>query len=135
MKNVFLNWDSLERLAFFNINFYGWEGSSCQCHYIEKSVLCVLFLLCSFSGKFCYFTSAPKRKIAVNIHENSSKMATKSNFDFANFRVNLILTNNTKHKTVCLVGNFVDLSETDRALVILEKTAFTGLSSLCSCEL
>lgn len=58
-------------------------------------------------------------------------MASKSQFDFANFRVNSILTNNTKNKTVCLVGNFVDRSETDRAIVILEKTAFTGLSSHC----
>lgn len=61
-------------------------------------------------------------------------MASKSNYDFANFRCNAILTNNTKNKTVCLVGNFVDLSETDRAIVILEKTAFTGLSP-CKCEL
>ncbi|XP_037034086.1 m7GpppX diphosphatase isoform X2 [Bradysia coprophila] len=52
-------------------------------------------------------------------------MESKSNYDFANFRLNCILNNNTKNKTVCLVGHFVDLSETDRALIILEKTAFT----------
>lgn len=53
-------------------------------------------------------------------------MESKSNYNFANFRVDTILTNNTKCKTVCLVGKFLDLSETDRALVLLEKTAFTG---------
>lgn len=54
----------------------------------------------------------------------------KSKYDFSNFRMCSILTNNTKTKTVCLVGNFVDISETDRALIILEKTAFKGWSSL-----
>lgn len=56
-------------------------------------------------------------------------MESKSHYNFANFRLTNILNNNTKNKTVCLVGHFVDLSETDRALIILEKTAFTGWCS------
>lgn len=72
------------------------------------------------------------KEILVNIYQIYSKMA--SNYNFANFRVNSIINNSTKNKTVCLVGNFIDINETDRALVILEKTAFTGLWIIDVCS-
>lgn len=82
--------------------------------FVRNSVVNVLFSICF-------------NKLLVNIYEICLKMASNSNYNFANFRVNSIINNSTKNKTVCLVGNFLDINETDRALVILEKTAFTGL--------
>lgn len=41
------------------------------------------------------------------------------------FRLIKILNNNSARKMVCCLGHFTDLSETDEALIIFEKTAFT----------
>lgn len=45
-------------------------------------------------------------------------------YDLSKFRLKEILNNNSGRKTVCCLGNFTDLSESDEALIIFEKTAF-----------
>lgn len=43
----------------------------------------------------------------------------------ANFKVDRLLSNNTNRKTVCLLGYFSDKPEGEKAIVVLEKKAFS----------
>lgn len=45
-------------------------------------------------------------------------------YDFSKFKLEKILSNNTTRKVIYVLGSFPDISEADRAIVLLEKTAF-----------
>lgn len=45
-------------------------------------------------------------------------------YDLSNFKISEILLNNTRSKTITLLGIFPDLSDEDKAIVVLEKSAF-----------
>lgn len=45
-------------------------------------------------------------------------------YDLSTFQVDLILQNNTRNKSITLLGCFPSISKTDKAIVILEKLAF-----------
>lgn len=55
--------------------------------------------------------------------DNSKKESI--NFDLSKFVPSRILSNSTNKKVVCVLGKFINLSEENSAIVILEKTAFT----------
>lgn len=54
--------------------------------------------------------------------ENNGKSVES---DFSSFKAERILNNNTRGKTVAVLGKFPKLSDTNQAVVILEKSAFT----------
>ena len=63
-----------------------------------------------------------------SLSSDASDLASASkkiSYDLTKFFLESVLTNNTKSKSVCLLGSFKHLSETDQAIIILEKTAFT----------
>lgn len=47
-----------------------------------------------------------------------------ASYDLNKFQLQQILNNNTRNKSIALLGRFPDLSDTDRAIVIFEKKAF-----------
>lgn len=53
-----------------------------------------------------------------------SDKALVANYDLNNFKLERILNNNTRNKSIALLGSFPDLSKNDSAIVILEKKAF-----------
>lgn len=54
-------------------------------------------------------------------------------YDLSKFQLTSILSNNSNRKTVCCLGQFADnLRESEQALVIFEKTAFTSKDLLTS---
>lgn len=56
-----------------------------------------------------------------------SKMSTKS-YDLSTFQLDRILSNNSKSKTICVLGTFPSqqsADSTEPAIVVFEKTAFT----------
>ncbi|XP_055853182.1 m7GpppX diphosphatase [Episyrphus balteatus] len=55
--------------------------------------------------------------------ENGSNQ--KPNYDISKLKLTKILNNNTVRKSIALLGTFPDISESDQALVIFEKNAFT----------
>ena len=59
-------------------------------------------------------------------HPESSEMPVinAANYDLNKFQLVRILNNNTRNKSIALLGKFPDLSDTDRAIVIFEKKAF-----------
>ena len=59
-------------------------------------------------------------------HPESSEMpvVNAANYDLNKFKLIRILNNNTRNKSIALLGKFPDLSDTDRAIVIFEKQAF-----------
>jgi len=47
-------------------------------------------------------------------------------YDLSKFQLTKVLTNNTSRKTICILGNFNNLTEDkNKALIIFEKNAFT----------
>ncbi|EDW66976.1 m7GpppX diphosphatase [Drosophila virilis] len=72
--------------------------------------------------------------------ESTSKLNVSSeikspSYDLTKFRLKRILNNNSKCKSITLLGTFPDLSETDAAIVVFEKNAYresdvaTGVSA------
>ncbi|XP_053684593.1 m7GpppX diphosphatase [Sabethes cyaneus] len=57
--------------------------------------------------------------------EDGVSRKTDSSYQLANFEPVRILNNNSTHKSVSLLGHFVNLSRENYAIVVLEKTAFT----------
>lgn len=55
----------------------------------------------------------------------TSSVLQKRSYDLSKFQLTSILSNNSNRKTVCCLGHFGDI-ESDQALVIFEKTAFTS---------
>lgn len=58
--------------------------------------------------------------------ESSAKLNVSSEiksptYDLTKFRLKRILNNNSKSKSITLLGTFPDLSETDAAIVVFEK--------------
>lgn len=51
--------------------------------------------------------------------------SNSTSYELAHFEPVRILTNNSTHKTVSLLGHFSNLSRDEYAIVVLEKTAFT----------
>lgn len=49
---------------------------------------------------------------------------TTPSYDLNKFRLERILNNNTRNKSIALLGNFPHLSDSDRAIIIFEKQAF-----------
>lgn len=62
-------------------------------------------------------------KSECNNQETSPTVAVPT-YDLNKFRLQHILNNNTRNKSIALLGNFPDLSASDRAIVIFEKKAF-----------
>lgn len=62
---------------------------------------------------------------AATSSEPAPSSSRRRPYDMTQFRLIQILNNNSGRKMVCCLGHFTDLSETDEALVIFEKTAFT----------
>jgi len=60
-----------------------------------------------------------------NVEDNENSIKTVGDYDFSCFQPTRILNNNTRGKTVAVVGKFTNISSTEQAVVILEKTAFT----------
>lgn len=56
--------------------------------------------------------------------ENNNGQQESPNYDLNKFRLQRILNNNTRNKSIALLGNFPDLSDSDKAIVIFEKKAF-----------
>ncbi|XP_061396980.1 m7GpppX diphosphatase [Musca vetustissima] len=52
------------------------------------------------------------------------KQTPTSNYDLNKFQLHRILNNNTRNKSIALLGSFPNISDTDNAIVILEKHAF-----------
>lgn len=46
------------------------------------------------------------------------------NYQISKFKLTKILSNNTNRKTITVLGSFPDTSETDKAVILLEKNAF-----------
>ncbi|TMW53850.1 hypothetical protein DOY81_001135 [Sarcophaga bullata] len=59
-------------------------------------------------------------------HTESSEMSdvNEASYDLNKFQLQRILNNNTRNKSIALLGKFPYLSDTDRAIVIFEKRAF-----------
>lgn len=76
--------------------------------------------------------SGGKESDGVNNHSPSkpsdeqleADKASVANYDLNNFKLERILNNNTRNKSIALLGSFPDLSKNDSAVVILEKKAF-----------
>ncbi|XP_067647807.1 m7GpppX diphosphatase [Eurosta solidaginis] len=56
--------------------------------------------------------------------EPTSEEVSMPNYQLSTFKLARILQNNTLRKTIALVGTFPNISETDAAVVLLEKQAF-----------
>lgn len=54
----------------------------------------------------------------------SALVSPRKPYDLSKFQLKEILNNNSGRKTVCCLGHFTDLSESDEALIIFEKSAF-----------
>lgn len=70
-------------------------------------------------------------KITIAENESNNQESLKAepsaeqvNYDLKKFSLQRILHNNTRNKSIALLGNFSDLSESDKAIVIFEKKAF-----------
>ncbi|ALC46760.1 CG2091 [Drosophila busckii] len=61
-------------------------------------------------------TNSPKLNVSSEIKSPT--------YDLSKFRLNRILNNNSKCKSITLLGTFPDLSETDNAIVVFEKNAY-----------
>jgi hypothetical protein len=49
---------------------------------------------------------------------------SSNKYEFSQFKPSRILSNNTNRKSAIIVGHFTNLSSTDQAILILEKSAF-----------
>ncbi|XP_065354915.1 m7GpppX diphosphatase [Calliphora vicina] len=63
-------------------------------------------------------------KSECNNQETTPTVVAAPTYDLNKFRLQRILNNNTRNKSIALLGNFPDLSASDRAIVIFEKKAF-----------
>lgn len=68
-------------------------------------------------------TSATLQSYSAPVGEDNG--AGSSKFQLSQFELVRILSNNSTHKSVALLGQFRDLSREQQAIVTLEKTAFT----------
>lgn len=57
--------------------------------------------------------------------------STLDNVNFSKFILKRVLNNNSNRKMICVLGHFQDLSNTDLALIILEKKSFTEADVQC----
>ncbi|EAT39462.1 AAEL008733-PA [Aedes aegypti] len=65
----------------------------------------------------------PSSPVKVEVLEEGSTKS--SSYDLAHFEPVRILSNNSTHKSVSLLGHFANLSRDDFSIIVLEKTAFT----------
>ncbi|XP_037819880.1 m7GpppX diphosphatase [Lucilia sericata] len=76
----------------------------------------------------CESTESPSTEKAAKTESNNEQETTTPvktpNYDLNKFRLQRILNNNTRNKSIALLGNFPDLSPSDKAIVIFEKKAF-----------
>lgn len=73
-------------------------------------------------GQSAAATANPSPSVVV---VDGSSSSSNSSFDLAHFEPVRILSNNSTHKTVSLLGHFGNLSRDSYAILVLEKTAFT----------
>ncbi|XP_058461501.1 m7GpppX diphosphatase [Malaya genurostris] len=70
-------------------------------------------------------TSPSSALESSSIGVDGSSNRTDSRFKLEYFEPTRILSNNSTHKSVTLLGHFANLSHDDYAIIVLEKTAFT----------
>lgn len=58
------------------------------------------------------------------VEGTGNNIAVAAEYDLSKFVPKEILQNNTRNKLITLLGHFPEISETDKAIVILEKRAF-----------
>lgn len=63
-------------------------------------------------------------KETTQVESSPTETKPTSSYDLNKFQLQRILNNNTRNKSIALLGSFPSVSETDSAIVILEKQAF-----------
>ncbi|XP_013119512.2 m7GpppX diphosphatase [Stomoxys calcitrans] len=63
-------------------------------------------------------------EITTSIEEKTPTKQATASYDLNKFRLHRILNNNTRNKSIALLGRFPDVSENDQAIIVLEKQSF-----------
>ncbi|KAM7360684.1 decapping enzyme, scavenger [Cochliomyia hominivorax] len=65
-----------------------------------------------------------EKPVAEDTKTEDTNQQNSPNYDLNKFRLQRILNNNTRNKSIALLGNFPDISDSDKAIIIFEKKAF-----------
>lgn len=68
-------------------------------------------------------TEQKTKGIKIDTKETDSNVTRA--YDLSKFKLVSILNNNSNRKLICILGHFLDRSETDQAIILFEKKAFT----------